>query len=436
MKQIRKKLWVLAWLTGMLAAVVQTPPQSQAAKMPAVDKTKADVTVRKKVTLHLKRADKKVRWKSSNKAVAVVKGVSGKKNQRAMIYGKKEGKCKITALSGGRKYSCKLTVKKGKTPAKPDEEKPEEKTAAITQGAIGAYVTGVSATERSLSVEVTYYNGSKNPGQEAVYGESFAIQKKEGDSWVAVESVEPMVFPAIAILLKNQTEQKNTYTMPMTAKPLTSGRYRICVFLSAGYYMPDGAKQPAYQEPVIYNQPEFDVVLPAGTGNPSEPVQDTPQPQATSSSAPHATPTTAPPSVATAAPLETAAPAPVYTQNPDVPQGKMGAKVTEVKHTDSSIDVKVKLYNGFYDRQLGYTYEFSIEKMVEGEWIPVENKDPLLFPAVVVLLAPQSEGEITYRIPDTTEPISAGRYRFHTPLYSMGEPHDPEVETAFEFDIP
>ncbi len=459
-----KRGYVPVLLIGLLAVLVHTPQQSMAAKAPELNKAKTNVQEKKKVTLHLKRAQKKVKWKSSNKAVAVIKGVSGKRSQRVMVYGKKAGSCKITAQSAGRRYSCRLTVKKGKQgdqEAKPEEPKPEEKTTAITQGAIGVYVSGVTATENSLSVDVTYYNGSLNPGQEACYGESFYIQKKEGDSWVAVEPAEPMAFPAVAILLRNQTEQKKTYKMPKTAQPLTSGRYRICVFLSAGYYSQDAANAGVYQEPVIYNQAEFDIVLPfsggsvsgtavpapsAGVTTPGIPENPTLVPSATSAVAtapPVGTPLvpSASPAVATAPPMGTSTPA--CTENPNVPQKKMGAKVTSVNHTESSIDVTISLYNGFYDWGLGYSYAFTIEKEVDGEWVTVTSKDPQAFPCVIILLSPQSQGEMTYRITDTESEVTAGHYRLCTDLYPMEafseiviDYQKPVVETDFEFDIP
>lgn len=51
---------------------------------------------------------KKVKWSSSNKKIAVV-------SKKGNITGKKPGKCTVTAKVSGKKYKCKVTVKKNPT---------------------------------------------------------------------------------------------------------------------------------------------------------------------------------------------------------------------------------------------------------------------------------------------------------------------------------
>lgn len=56
-------------------------------------------------TLSLKNTTKKVTWKSSNTKVATV-------NSKGVVKAKAKGTCTITATSNGKKYTCKITVKK------------------------------------------------------------------------------------------------------------------------------------------------------------------------------------------------------------------------------------------------------------------------------------------------------------------------------------
>ena len=70
---------------------------------PKLSRTKLTLKVGKKATLKVTNAQGKVTWKSSNKKVAAVK--NGK------VTAKKKGTAKITATVGGKKLTCKVTVK-------------------------------------------------------------------------------------------------------------------------------------------------------------------------------------------------------------------------------------------------------------------------------------------------------------------------------------
>lgn len=78
--------------------------------MPALPKkiklNKTAVTLKKGafVKLKLKNATKKVTWKSANKKIATV-------NKNGKVTAKKKGKVIIKAVSGGKTYKCKVTVK-------------------------------------------------------------------------------------------------------------------------------------------------------------------------------------------------------------------------------------------------------------------------------------------------------------------------------------
>jgi len=65
---------------------------------------KKTVMVGESFTLTLKNATGKISWKSSDKKVATVK--------KGVVTGVSEGKAKIVAKNAGKKYTCKVTVKK------------------------------------------------------------------------------------------------------------------------------------------------------------------------------------------------------------------------------------------------------------------------------------------------------------------------------------
>ena len=77
----------------------------QAASSIKINKKKKTLRVGDKYTLKIKGTSKKVKWTSSNKKVATV-------NSKGKVKAKKKGTATITAKVGGKKYKCKITVKK------------------------------------------------------------------------------------------------------------------------------------------------------------------------------------------------------------------------------------------------------------------------------------------------------------------------------------
>ena len=106
---MQKRRWRtgLAVITAaaMLLSGMTAPGGAQAAGKMKLNKKKAAVEVGQKVKLKLKRAKGKVKWKSSKKKIASV-------TKKGVVTGKKVGTAKITAKCKGRKFSCKVTVKK------------------------------------------------------------------------------------------------------------------------------------------------------------------------------------------------------------------------------------------------------------------------------------------------------------------------------------
>lgn len=105
--EVRKTNWKKGLAFIMTAALIVTaaiPGGVSAKGKIKLNKKKVTVRVGQKVKLKLKNAKKKVQWKSSRKKVASV-------TAKGVVTAKKKGTAKITAKCGGRKYTCKVTVK-------------------------------------------------------------------------------------------------------------------------------------------------------------------------------------------------------------------------------------------------------------------------------------------------------------------------------------
>lgn len=173
----------------------------------------------RKGTLKVKNPVKKVAWKSSNKKIAVVERVSGKKKQKAVILGKKQGTCTITATTGGKKLKCKVKVKA--------PEEPQNTSDPVTQGAVGITVTSVSATGSSLTLQTTVYNRIEGGYYYIWFGYDFRIEKWTDTQWKAVEIEEIAPIPAVLMGMAPEKEMDLTCTITKTKQPLTSGHYRV-----------------------------------------------------------------------------------------------------------------------------------------------------------------------------------------------------------------
>lgn len=106
---MRKRAWKKGTAVITAVALVLTgialPHDTAAAAKMKLNKKKVTLKVGKKVKLKLKNAKKKVSWKSSNKKIASV-------TKKGIVKGKKPGKTKITAKCQGKKFICKVTVKR------------------------------------------------------------------------------------------------------------------------------------------------------------------------------------------------------------------------------------------------------------------------------------------------------------------------------------
>ena len=109
--KLLKKLSIIVLMASVLMSIpvvftnLNTTSVVQAVSSIKINKTKKTLEVGKKYTLKITGTSKKVKWTSSNKKVATV-------NSKGKVTAKKKGTATITAKVGGKKYKCKITVKK------------------------------------------------------------------------------------------------------------------------------------------------------------------------------------------------------------------------------------------------------------------------------------------------------------------------------------
>ena len=105
LRKITAFLLTVVMVAGML--VVPSGNVQAAKKKVQLSKKTVTLEVGKKVTLKLKNAPKKkkITWSSNKKKVASV-------SKKGVVTAKKAGKANITAKVSGKKYVCKVTVKK------------------------------------------------------------------------------------------------------------------------------------------------------------------------------------------------------------------------------------------------------------------------------------------------------------------------------------
>ncbi|MBR6219473.1 MAG: Ig-like domain-containing protein, partial [Clostridia bacterium] len=109
-----RRLWAALALALILCLAVpallpaRIAPAAQAAGRVKLSKAKATLYVGQTLQLKLNNASGKVAWKSNKKGVAAVTG-------KGKVTAKKKGTATVTATCGGKKYTCKVTVKPGLT---------------------------------------------------------------------------------------------------------------------------------------------------------------------------------------------------------------------------------------------------------------------------------------------------------------------------------
>ena len=98
-----------------------------------------------------------------------------------------------------------------------------------------------------------------------------------------------------------------------------------------------------------------------------------------------------------------------------VTPGAVGVYATSATASGSAISVHVKFYNGS-DVNATFSYQFSIEKLENGQWTKVQSAKDMIIPAVMGLIKPQGQAEASFMISETKEPVTSGTYRINTDL--------------------
>lgn len=104
-----KKLMVIVLAFAMSLSIVPEP--MDAASKVKLNRSRLTLYVGHTSVLRVKNNHKKVKWSSSKRTVAIV-------TKEGKVKAKKKGKCNITAKVGGKKYVCRVTVKKKASSAK------------------------------------------------------------------------------------------------------------------------------------------------------------------------------------------------------------------------------------------------------------------------------------------------------------------------------
>lgn len=442
-----KKKKVIASL--VVASVVATtlttaqPTITQAATNLKVSVAKCTLQVGKTKTVS---ANKKVTWKSSDKNVATVKKVNGKK---ATITALKKGTCKITASAGKKKSVIKVTVKKSSvkynvTPT----TNPQVILGEITSGGAVSTNTPTTSQETPKNDTQVYMNETcgvsiglsdvnttsgtivikNNSGAEVSFGMGYSIEKYENGQWTKMAS-NPVAIPAIAAVVFHEKTYTSNVNWSDAYGSLAQGTYRLVKQVTVNG---QGNKSIACQFMIDENTEVGATSQPTTTVQPGVPTE---QPVAVP-------PQTANPayneSMHTLSPeekekLEQAIPAdnmPIITEEPTTSQGTSQTD-TQV-YMDETCGVSISLSdvnttggiiclaNNSGNDLLFFGLDYSIEKYEDGQWKWLTS-NPVVVPEVGIAV----ENGKTYTMNlDWTKvygSLTQGTYRVVKPISVYGE---------------
>ena len=170
-----------------IAIMLALPLRTEAA--PKLSKKKITLTVKKSTTLNVKGSNKKkIKWKTSNKKVVQVKRT--RKSGTVKLVAKKKGTAKVTATVGGKKLTCKVTVKAKKsvkpsetptTPSKPSDNpvKPSQPSNPNTPNK-----PSTGGIEAGIREEVVIGNGTLDyPGKDDKYYFGYTVTTEEAKEY-------------------------------------------------------------------------------------------------------------------------------------------------------------------------------------------------------------------------------------------------------------
>ena len=365
-------------------------------------------------------ANKKVTWKSSNKKVATVKKINGKK---AKITAKKKGTCKIIASIGKKKSVIKVTVKKAKPMVTPSTS-PEP----TTNGAVTATPTPIVDAQTYMSevsgasITVSVVNTTKgtlvinnNSGADMTFGLNYTIQKYENGQWIVLNA-NPVAIPAVAQLLQNGKSSTDGLNWASMYGSLSQGTYRVVKDFSI---VGQGSVKLASQFEITAatamgtvsasTAPTGPTATPAVTNNQSVATQSS-ETQSTASENTKTEPATAAPMATSetgAYPLKTLTPEekaqmeqavlgeiPTITVQPNSTQETVEPDSTVYMNETCGVSISisdVKKSNGIIaivnnsGSNVTFGYDFAIEKYVDGQWTTL-TANPVPIPEIAMVI--------------------------------------------------
>lgn len=161
-KRINK---IIAIFFMFLCLMLSTTSVSAA---PKINKKTATVYVNKTITLRINGEKRKVKWRSSNAKIASV-------NKNGVVRGKRAGKAKITGYLNGKRYVCRVTVKKKKNNPKLNYSNIASSTGRVIQLKLlhcKSKVSWSSSNAKVASVSRTGKVRFKNSGVANIYAKT------------------------------------------------------------------------------------------------------------------------------------------------------------------------------------------------------------------------------------------------------------------------
>lgn len=149
-------------------------------RIPKLNKTKVTLKKGKTVKLKVLYIKKRVKWSSTKKSVATV-------NKKGVVKGKKPGKAIIIAKVKGKKYKCKLTVKKAR-------KQPNKKSKSA-----------IEVLEENLEL---FFKNYGKPYNDSEYGSSYYICEEDKDKGTKTEIIYGMKSNRIKVIFQYGESQR------------------------------------------------------------------------------------------------------------------------------------------------------------------------------------------------------------------------------------
>lgn len=233
---VKRKAVIWALLVSIMISWLSCGTLSLASGKVKLSKKNVILMKGKTCKIKLKSAkSKKVRWKSSNRKIVTV-------NKKGLIKARRKGRCLVIAKYRGKKYVCKVTVKKDKkitkTPKPETSSSPISPSASPQCSSVPDQVAGSNTIELVIDTfdqktkNIKYSITNMTDGMITLTS-FYTLGKFENDMWLDVprktDSVRAdamFIMPAEKISM--ETNLNNDY------ENLSGGKYRMCIQTSCG----------------------------------------------------------------------------------------------------------------------------------------------------------------------------------------------------------